>query len=109
MKGVLIRLEFQHNQLLRVVIDYAVSEFLVPRGGLEPPRGYPHQILSLARLPVSSPRHTYIIGFYQFSSKSIITNTCKRFVEKTHFLTPYPSPLLTHLLTHQGQVRLKLY
>ena len=29
---------------------------LVPRGGIEPPRGCPHQILSLARLPVSSPR-----------------------------------------------------
>ena len=31
-------------------------EGLVPRVGLEPTRGYPHQILSLARLPVSPPR-----------------------------------------------------
>ena len=31
-------------------------EGLVPRVGLEPTRGCPHQILSLARLPVSPPR-----------------------------------------------------
>ena len=37
--------------IIALVVDY-----MVPRGGLEPPRGYPHQILSLARLPVSSPR-----------------------------------------------------
>ena len=86
---------------------------LVPRGGIEPPRGYPHQILSLARLPVSSPRHTDITIFYQFSSKSIFTNTSRRFVEKTHFLTPYPSPLVTLLVTllhtPQGQVKSELY
>ena len=37
------------------IIDLRGNE-RVPRGGIEPPRGYPHQILSLARLPVSSPR-----------------------------------------------------
>ena len=30
---------------------------MVPRRGLEPPRGYPHQHLKLARLPISPPRH----------------------------------------------------
>ena len=29
---------------------------MVPRVGIEPTRGCPHQILSLARLPISPPR-----------------------------------------------------
>jgi hypothetical protein len=29
---------------------------VVPRGGLEPPRGFPHRILSAARLPITPPR-----------------------------------------------------
>ena len=60
-------------------------EYMVPRGGLEPPRGYPRQILSLVRLPVPPPRHTDIIGYYQYSSNSFLTNTSRRFVEKTYF------------------------
>ena len=45
-----------------IYIIALVVDSLVPRGGLEPPRGYPRQILSLVRLPVPPPRHTDIIG-----------------------------------------------
>src|SRR5439155_16739302 len=37
----------------------AVVDSLMPEGGLEPPRGYPHRILSPARLPF---HHSGVIG-----------------------------------------------
>src|SRR6056297_1372846 len=34
-----------------------VAQYLVPRRGLEPPRGFPHWHLKPARLPIPPPRH----------------------------------------------------
>jgi hypothetical protein len=54
---------------------------MVPRRGLEPPRGCPHQHLKLACLPISPPRqrlavkakvsahYTYPLCFCQLSAK----------------------------------------
>ena len=36
---------------------FASRIFLVPRRGLEPPRGYPHWHLRPARLPIPPPGH----------------------------------------------------
>ena len=40
---------------------------MVPGKGIEPPHGYPYQILSLARLPVPPPRHLAKDGKYKES------------------------------------------
>ena len=46
------RLEYSHS----VAVSNAGESHLVPRRGLEPPRGYPHWHLKPARLPIPPPR-----------------------------------------------------
>ena len=43
----------------KVVIERIIKEKRMPEGGLEPPRPYGHQILSLMRLPIPPPEHMY--------------------------------------------------
>ena len=50
----------------------------MPKAGLEPARGCPHKILSLARLPISSLRHgifSFQILTQHIECESIITRT----------------------------------
>ena len=86
---------------------------MVPRGGLEPPRGYPRQILSLVRLPVPPPRHTDIIG--DLPLRVLIISSIY-FIEvriKNSLFNLLPPTLVTLLVTllHtlKGRVSLKLY
>ena len=48
-------LGFQPNKQIKKEVNDLF--FYLPKAGLEPARGCPHKILSLARLPISSLRH----------------------------------------------------
>ena len=47
---------------------------MVPLAGVEPARGCPHKILSLARLPISSLRHIFNCHIFILSEKFQISN-----------------------------------
>ena len=55
---------------------------MVPGKGIEPPHGYPYQILSLARLPVPPPRQKEILLMILLTSGAVapmhpcIRDTC---------------------------------
>src|SRR4030067_3838798 len=46
--------EFRASNLLQIE--------MVPRAGLEPAQSHDHEILSLARIPISPPRPPYVTG-----------------------------------------------
>ena len=46
----------------------------MPKAGLEPARGCPHKILSLARLPISSLRHIFNYHKFILAEKFQISN-----------------------------------
>lgn len=50
-----------------------ITQPLVPRTGLEPVRPNGHQILSLACLPIPSPRHKMLNNVYQIDNASRMT------------------------------------
>ncbi len=64
--------KIQMTQTLKIVMTSIVSDFdlrisyffpsLVPRAGLEPAQSRDHEILSLARIPISPPRPSHPLG-----------------------------------------------
>ena len=62
--------------------------FYLPKAGLEPARGCPHKILSLARLPISSLRHKLNCHIFIITEKFQISNKIlKNFLTDIFFLT----------------------
>lgn len=65
--------------------------FILPRGGLEPPRPYRHQILSLACLPIPSSGHIMIFAFYKNITQDYITKISLKSIDfwKSFVITQY--------------------
>lgn len=59
----------------------------MPKAGLEPARGCPHKILSLARLPISSLRHKLNCHKFILSETFQISNKILKIFINIYFFT----------------------
>ena len=58
----------------------------MPKAGLEPARGCPHKILSLARLPISSLRHKLNCYIFILAETFQISNKIFKNLIKLYFI-----------------------